>query len=72
MNIRPIEQGEYDILEEFLYLAVFVPPSCETPPREVVYEPNIHAYIDGFGRPDDVCLVAEEDLQAPEKMSFRV
>jgi hypothetical protein len=61
MNIRPIEHDEYGLLEEFLYLAVFVPPGSGLPSREVIREPAIYAYIDGFGRPDDVCLIAEED-----------
>jgi ribosomal protein S18 acetylase RimI-like enzyme len=63
-RIRPITKSEYGILTEFLYLAVFVPPGSKSLPREVIYEPGVYAYIDGFGdSPDDICFVAEVDCE---------
>jgi len=61
MNIRPIETGEYGCLEDFLYLAVFVPLGHEALSHDIIYAPEIYVYIDGFGKPDDACYVAEAD-----------
>jgi GrpB-like predicted nucleotidyltransferase (UPF0157 family)/ribosomal protein S18 acetylase RimI-like enzyme len=59
-NIRPIQKREYRILEDFLYHAVFVPAGHEPFLRDVIYIPEIYSYIEDFGRPDDVCFVAED------------
>jgi ribosomal protein S18 acetylase RimI-like enzyme len=58
--IRPLENNEIPILEDFLYLAVFVPEGHAPVPRDVIYHPNVYAYIEAFGGKDDRCLVAEK------------
>ncbi|MDR0854079.1 MAG: GNAT family N-acetyltransferase [Clostridiales Family XIII bacterium] len=60
-NIRPIRENEYEALEDFLYHAIFVPQGHEVLSRDTIFIPEIFVYIDNFGKPDDVCFVAEED-----------
>ena len=61
MEIRPIRQEEYPLLEDFLYDAIFLPDGVAEPPREIVNQPELAVYITDFGQPDDLCLVAESD-----------
>jgi len=60
--IREIFEKDYILLEEFLYNAIYVPPCEEPPPKEVIFDPEIYIYIDGFGnKPGDCGVVAEHD-----------
>jgi len=59
LTIRPILKSEYPILETFLYEAIHIPPGYEPPERDVIYVPELNIYIKDFGKPDDVCFVAE-------------
>lgn len=60
--IRPIKRNEIMLLTDFVYEAVFLPESEPRPPRTLIQNPQIWAYIDDFGnRPHDYCLVAESD-----------
>ena len=53
---------EYMYLDEFLYHAIFQPPGAEPLPPEVVDDPKIYIYIDGFGSKKGDCgTVAEKD-----------
>lgn len=61
MIIREITPANYPILEEFLYNAVFIPEGEKMPPREIIFEPEIHVYIKGFGVESDCGVVAEQD-----------
>jgi len=61
INIRVLRDTEYPLLEDFLYHAIFLPPGAEPLPREIIFEPEIHVYIEGFGRADDCGVVAEHD-----------
>ena len=60
-DIRIIEPSDYPLLEEFLYHAIWVPPDTAPLPRDIIYEPDIFVYIDGFGGRDDFGFVAEQD-----------
>ncbi|MDR2409503.1 MAG: GNAT family N-acetyltransferase [Bacteroidales bacterium] len=60
--IRPLEKGEYHILERMLYKAIYQPDEDNLIPKEIVKLPEISVYIDNFGeKADDYCLVAEMD-----------
>lgn len=61
--IRPIATSDYPLLEEFLYYTTFVPQKTPAPPREVVKQADIAAYIDDFGGKYDFGFVAELDNQ---------
>lgn len=61
MIIRQIKPKERSVLKEFLYHAIFIPPGAALLPHEIIYQPDIYIYIDGFGGKDDCGVVAEED-----------
>lgn len=57
---RPVEAGETDLLKEFLYMAIYVPPGQQPPPREALELPEIRHYITDWGREHDRGLLAAE------------
>ena len=62
MNIRELRPDETEVLEDFLYYAIFVPEGQEPPGRDILEKPELRLYIDCFGfLIGDNCLVAEED-----------
>lgn len=61
-KIRCMLSTEYGLLDEFLYEAIYTEPDAPRPPRSVIGEPALRAYIEGFGaHPGDVAVCAEED-----------
>ena len=56
--IREIRSGELNLLEDFLYEAIYQPNENNLLPRDIIKEPKISVYIDGWGEKDDLCLVA--------------
>ena len=61
-SIRKLHHNETDLLETFLYEAIFIPDGVEPPPKEIVEQPELRVYTNGFGsRRGDNCLVAEVD-----------
>ena len=63
LMIREIEPLEYELLEPFLYEAVFQPDPNNLIPREVTQTPEAKNYYEDFGRPHDRALLAEVDGQ---------
>ena len=61
ITIREISTPDYPRLEEFLYNAIYLPPGVEWPPREIIFEPEIHIYIKDFGKQPGDCGVVAED-----------
>ena len=62
INIHSIQKNEYPLLEDFLYNAIFLPPGTQPPPREIIFNPDVFIYIDGFGdKPGDCGVVAKQD-----------
>ncbi|TYQ18416.1 UNVERIFIED_CONTAM: GNAT family acetyltransferase [Acetivibrio alkalicellulosi] len=57
--IRPIKDTEIHLLKEFIYEAIFQRDEKNLLPRSIIEQPDIKVYIEGFGKPDDLCLVAE-------------
>lgn len=60
-HLRPAETSDRAFLREVLYLALYVPPDGQPFPRSVLNDPNVHRYIDSWGRPGDWGVVAEAD-----------
>ncbi|MCL1895311.1 MAG: GNAT family N-acetyltransferase [Clostridiales bacterium] len=58
-KIRQIEPSEYRLLEDFFYHAIFVPPGVATPARDIIYDPKLFIYVDGFGGEGDCGVVAD-------------
>ncbi len=60
VSVREITPADYPLLEDFIYHAIFVPAGTETPPRGIIYNPDVFIYIDRFGsKPGDCGVVAE-------------
>ena len=58
--IRELKKEEINLLDEFLYQAIFIPEGIEPPPRDIITLPELQVYIDGFrNEKDDNCLVVE-------------
>ena len=60
-KIREMLPGEYGLLDEFLYQAIHTEPGEPHPPRAVLADPSLRAYVEGFGRAGDVAVCAEEE-----------
>lgn len=61
-TIRKIKETEYDLLNDFIYEAIFIPQGVEPPPKSIIQNEDLQVYVRDFGKcPDDHCLVAETD-----------
>ncbi|EWM54032.1 GNAT family N-acetyltransferase [Ruminococcus flavefaciens] len=57
--IRPLDETEYSVLESFLYEAIFVPDGVSAPSRDIIRQPDLQVYLEGFGsRKGDAALCA--------------
>jgi ribosomal protein S18 acetylase RimI-like enzyme len=61
IEIRDIRPDELHMLKNFLYEAIFQKEGEPRLPKEIINEPSIRVYIEEWGRPDDLCLVALAD-----------
>lgn len=60
--IRKLKQEEVNILDDFLYEAIFIPKGVEPPPKEIIYQPELQVYVTNFGnQKGDICFVAWAD-----------
>jgi len=57
--IREMKLDEVGILKDMLYEAIFQPDEMNLLPREVIEQPELSVFINNWGQPDDLCLVAE-------------
>ena len=48
-QIRGLRAEETQMLENFLYEAIFIPEGVTPPPRSIVRDPSLSCYIDAFG-----------------------
>lgn len=59
-RIREMKETEYDLLNAFLYEAIFIPEGMTPPPMSIINEPELQVYVSGFGvQKHDRALVAE-------------
>lgn len=58
IEVRPIRPSEVPLLREFLFLAIHQPDETYPISRKVLDDPQVAAYIEDWGRPEDRCLVA--------------
>ena len=47
--IRELKQEEVEVLDTFLYEAIFVPEGIEAPSKDIIEQPELQVYIDEFG-----------------------
>ncbi|NLM47606.1 MAG: GNAT family N-acetyltransferase [Epulopiscium sp.] len=71
-TIRPIKASEIDLLQDFLYEAIFQKDGEALLPKSIIHQPEIKIYIEDFGRPHDLCLVAELDQKVAGAVWTRV
>jgi len=57
--IREMKPNEFPLLSDFLYEAIFQRDENNLIPREIINQPELRIFTDGFGNRDDYCLVAE-------------
>ena len=61
-QIRELRETEYELLNDFLYEAIFIPEGTEAPDRSIIDLPELQIYVENFGKNDpDRCLTAESD-----------
>lgn len=61
-TIREIQKQEYQLLNHFLYEAIFIPEGIKPPPKTIIKSPELQVYVERFGElKDDWGLVAEVD-----------
>ncbi len=62
MILRKIEKDEIELLRGFLYEAIFIPEGVDPPPRDIIDQPELKLYYEGFGSDKaDNAIVAEDD-----------
>lgn len=63
-KVRLMQASDYVCLPEFLYQAIFLPEGVESPPRSIINDPRIFAYIKDFStQSGDLGVVAEQNGQ---------
>lgn len=59
-NIRMIRDYEHELLNIFLYEAIFIPEGVQAPPETIINLPELQVYVADFGKKkDDICFIAE-------------
>ena len=62
--IREIKQNETELLDDFLYEAIFIPEGVMPPSKDIIKQPELQVYVSAFGtKVGDYSLVAEVDNQ---------
>ena len=62
MELREIRDNEIELLQDFLYEAIFISEGVEPPARDIIEQPELKLYYEGFGKGmADFCIVAEDD-----------
>lgn len=58
--IRELRQDEIEVLDTFLYKAIFIPEGASAPPKDIINQPELQVYVKNFGdNKGDLCLVAQ-------------
>lgn len=61
-KISELKQDEVNILNTFLYEAIFIPDGVDAPSYEIIKKPELQVYVADFGKQKgDICYVAESD-----------
>ena len=61
ITLRPSEPGDEPFLWEMLYEAIYVPEGAPPFPREIVQAPGIRQYVQGWGKPTDMGVLALDE-----------
>jgi len=55
--IRPLEPSDESFLWEILYQAIYIPTGTTPLPREIIYQPELAKYVQGW-KTNDIGLIA--------------
>ena len=59
-SIRELRQDEIEVLDTFLYEAIFIPEGVSAPSKDIINQPELQVYVKNFGEDKgDLCLVAQ-------------
>ena len=59
-QIRELRQDEIEVLDTFLYEAIFIPEGVSAPSKDIINQPELQVYVKDFGENNgDLCLVAQ-------------
>ena len=65
-TIRPLQENDQTLLEEMLYLALWLPPGQPPFPRDIIKLPELSRYVANWGRLAGDCgFVAETPSSEP-------
>lgn len=61
-KIRELKQNEINVLNTFLYEAIFISDGVDAPPYEIINQLELQVYVAEFGKKKgDICYVSECD-----------
>jgi len=60
-DFRPLRPDDQEQLWNWLHIALWDPPPAALRPREVLQDPDVRIYVEGWGQPGDVGIVAVSD-----------
>ena len=61
MELRELKENETELLQDFLYEAIFIPDGIKPPDRSIIEQPELKIYYEDFGsKRADYCIVADE------------
>jgi len=58
IHYRPARREDEPVLRDMLYQAIFVPVGEAPPPRDLVFRPELARYVQGWGQPGDLGVIA--------------
>lgn len=58
IGFRPLTSEDQDQLWDWLHIALWDPPPAGLRPREVLQDPGVRIYVEDWGQPGDVGVVA--------------
>lgn len=62
MRLRELRENETELLQLFLYKAIFIPKGVKPPDISIIDRPELKIYYEDFGKGRaDYCIVAEDD-----------
>ncbi|MDO5537553.1 MAG: GNAT family N-acetyltransferase [Desulfovibrionaceae bacterium] len=62
LSIRDLREDEYGLLEDYLYMALYVPEGCRPHPRDILRIPELRLYYENFGSSEsDLALACDDD-----------
>jgi GNAT superfamily N-acetyltransferase len=62
ITVKTLTVLDESILWDFLYLALYVPPGQPPLPRDIVFQPQISRYVQGWGTANDLGFVAHDGI----------